>query len=646
MKKAKPDLYGVMAEFTDAERLLEAAHRTYAQGYRRMDAYSPVPVEGLAEAIGFHRNRLPLIVLLGGLLGGVGAFFMQWYSSVIDYPLNIGGRPLNSWPAFIPITFEVTILVAALSAVFGMLGLNGLPKPYHPVFNVPSFEMASRSHFFLVVHGDDPNFDRAEVRAVPGRPRAEGRVRGRVLRGRSMRVESSTSTSTDGAVAEAGPRLAGSGGRRGCSCWRAAGARCTTSRGRTPTTPAPSSRTGQSARPLVAGTVARGELRADRHRFAGKTKDLKPVDTFPFPVDGPVLDRGQERYMIFCSPCHGAVGDGQGMIVQRGFSPPPSFHTDRLRKEPVGHYFHVITNGYGAMYPYASRIPPDDRWAIIAYVRALQLSQNAKLDDLPPDVRRPFAGAGPMSTTQALPAGLDRVRWWALIAGVIGLALCGLGAMTSPLQFYRSYLVAYVFWIGIALGSAAIVMLHHLVGGLWGFAIRRPLESAAMTLPLMALLFLPIALGVHELYPWAHPGGRAPPADPAQAGLPQRPVLPRQGGGLLRRLDRHRLAPAPLVGGARPLGRPAPRPEAPDAQRTGDDRALPDRDLRHGRLAHVARARLVLDDLRPHADDRAGADGLRLHDDRGHASRRGRARAPISTRRRSGTTSGTCCWPS
>jgi hypothetical protein len=164
MKKAIPELYGVMAEFTDAERLLEAAHRTHAHGYRRLDAYTPFPVEGLAEAIGFERNRLPLIVLLGGILGGVGAFFMQWYSAVIDYPLNIGGRPLNSWPAFIPITFEVTILVASLSAVFGMLGLNGLPKPYHPVFNVPSFEMASRSHFFLVVHGDDPKFDRAAVR--------------------------------------------------------------------------------------------------------------------------------------------------------------------------------------------------------------------------------------------------------------------------------------------------------------------------------------------------------------------------------------------------------------------------------------------------------------------------------------------------
>ena len=147
---------------------------------------------------------------------------------------------------------------------------------------------------------------------------------------------------------------------------------------------------GKSARPLVPGTIARGELRADRQRYFGKTKDLEPVETFPFPVDRKVLARGQERYMIFCAPCHGAVGDGKGMIVQRGLSPPPSFHTDRLRNEPVGHYYHVITNGYGAMYPYASRVPPDDRWAIIAYVRALQLSQGAKLDDLPADVRRPF----------------------------------------------------------------------------------------------------------------------------------------------------------------------------------------------------------------------------------------------------------------
>ena len=160
-----PDLYGVMAEFHDPDGVLEAAHRAYEAGYRRMDAFSPMPIDGLAEAIGFTRNRLPQVVFIGGVMGCLTGFLMQWFSSVIDYPWNIGGRPFNSWPAFIPITFETTVLFASLSAVFGMIALNGLPKPHHPVFNVDSFEMASRSHFFLCIQSDDPKFDRSETRA-------------------------------------------------------------------------------------------------------------------------------------------------------------------------------------------------------------------------------------------------------------------------------------------------------------------------------------------------------------------------------------------------------------------------------------------------------------------------------------------------
>jgi len=160
----KTSIYGLIAEFDNAESLLAAAHRAFAEGFRKMDAYSPFPVEGLAEALGFHRTRVPLIVLTGGILGCLGGFFLQYWLAVIDYPINVGGRPLNSWPSFIPVTFELTILIAALSAFFGVLALNGLPMPYHPVFNVERFELASRNRFFLLIEAADPRFDSAGTR--------------------------------------------------------------------------------------------------------------------------------------------------------------------------------------------------------------------------------------------------------------------------------------------------------------------------------------------------------------------------------------------------------------------------------------------------------------------------------------------------
>jgi hypothetical protein len=159
-------IYGIIAEFRTPTELVNAAHRAYQEGYRDMDAYSPFPIKELTEALGLsEKTKVPLIVLLGGIVGMVAGYLMQYYLSVIAYGLNVGGRPLHSWPAFIPVTFEMTVLLGAFGAVLGMLALNGLPQPYHPVFNVPGFARATRDRFFLCIKSTDPKFDREKTAA-------------------------------------------------------------------------------------------------------------------------------------------------------------------------------------------------------------------------------------------------------------------------------------------------------------------------------------------------------------------------------------------------------------------------------------------------------------------------------------------------
>ena len=152
-------IYGLMAEFDNPTALVNAARTAREKGYRKLDAYSPFPIEELSDALHLHKNKLPLIVLIGGMLGGLSGYLLQYYVTVVYFPINIAGRPLHSWPAYIIITFEMTILFAALSAVFGLLALCGLPMPYHPSFNVPRFALASRNRFFLCIESGDPLFD-------------------------------------------------------------------------------------------------------------------------------------------------------------------------------------------------------------------------------------------------------------------------------------------------------------------------------------------------------------------------------------------------------------------------------------------------------------------------------------------------------
>jgi hypothetical protein len=156
-------IYGVVAEFDDQAALVAAARSLAEAGYDRFEAYTPFPVEELSETITPRRTLLPLIVLAGGVVGGAGGFFMQYYAAAIGYPLNVGGRPLNSWPMFVPITFELAVLAAALAAVFGVLALSRLPMPYHPLFKVKEFERASQDRFFLCVEATDPKFDLRET---------------------------------------------------------------------------------------------------------------------------------------------------------------------------------------------------------------------------------------------------------------------------------------------------------------------------------------------------------------------------------------------------------------------------------------------------------------------------------------------------
>jgi hypothetical protein len=156
--------YGYLAEFKEHDELLKAARQTFAEGYREIDAFSPFPIEGLPEAVGKDHSLVPFVTLCGGMIGGLGGYFMQWISMGRLYPLNVGGRPYNSWPNFIPITFELTILIASLTAFVAVFVLNRLPHLHHPVFNVPAFDRASNDRFFLVIEAEDPKFDIKQTR--------------------------------------------------------------------------------------------------------------------------------------------------------------------------------------------------------------------------------------------------------------------------------------------------------------------------------------------------------------------------------------------------------------------------------------------------------------------------------------------------
>ena len=388
---------GVLAEFDRPETLLAAAARVRDAGFTRWDAHSPYALHGIDRAMGIRPTRLPWLALAGGVCGGLGALLMQWWMNAVNYPVNVSGKPLFSLPANIPITFESDRAPERVRGLRRRAVLNLLPQFWHWVFAGGAFRRATSDGFFISIDATDPKFDPAEtpqfvaslgVRTVEvcRDPAAGCRVPSGVCWGVTVLVLLSLLPplliARYRAVPKSEPRIHPILDMDQQPKYM-------------PQAASPLFADGWAMRPPVPGTVAQGQLDADDHFYRGRTGGQWAA-TFPMPVSMALMDHGRERFNIYCAVCHGLLGDGGASSVtsarairreDKGWVPPLSLHVPNIRSQAVGEIFNTITNGIRTMPAYASQIPEADRWAIILYVRALQRSQNATVNDVPADLR-------------------------------------------------------------------------------------------------------------------------------------------------------------------------------------------------------------------------------------------------------------------
>ncbi len=388
---------GAAAEFDDPNQLLAAAEKIRDAGFRKWDCYTPFPVHGLDDAMGVKPTILPWLVLGAGLTGLCVALGFQSWSNGMDYAWNISGKPLFSVPANIPIAFELTVLFSALTCFFGVLILNQLPQWYHPAFRLDRFARFSNDKFFLIVEARDPQFDAKKTPALvaslgaawagpveepeTGDPypvllRPAVLLAGMFLAIPPLLIANARNTKS------AQPRIHIVQDMDAQAKFKAQTATGLFADGR-------------SARPPAAGVVARGDVRGDDHLHlalvAGKVAEGFPAALAPSKA---LMARGQQQFEVHCALCHGYAGEGNGLVHQRALEnreptwiPPTNLHDPRIVGEKDGHLATVIANGVRNMPAYGHKIPAEDRWAIVLYVRALQLSQAAEANDLPADVK-------------------------------------------------------------------------------------------------------------------------------------------------------------------------------------------------------------------------------------------------------------------
>lgn len=429
-----------MAEFDNEHDLLHAAEKVRDAGYTKTDAFTPFPVHGIDHALGIKPTILPFIVLCAGLTGLCTALLMQWWMNGVDYRYIISGKPFGITPASIPVSFELTILFSAFTSVLGMLALNGLPKFSNPVFNNPKFDRATNDRFFLYVDSHDKYYNRESVRELLS----------------SVSPASLDEVIEDSTPAEL-PRPIWLGSLLLVLAGLIPAAIVLNMRAsfsdlprwhvffdmdfqpkKKPQQTTTIFKDGRSMRPQVPGTVSRGQLSQedpfylgydplkvsalglDKQIFVSATDNapyslIQPpagdggaalnlpwVDKLPIDASDENIKLGKTKYETYCSACHGYAGYGDGLVAKRASSlaqdtwtSPTSLHADRVQKQLVGQIFHTISKGQGKMASYASSITPEERWAVVLYVKALQRSRNAKIEDVPVEQRSSLTEAAP-----------------------------------------------------------------------------------------------------------------------------------------------------------------------------------------------------------------------------------------------------------